>query len=105
MKRTLRGALITVLAFALVLGALWFGIAQVDQRDLSEQAASLKEAVRRATMLCYAVEGRYPSSADELRERYGLAYDEEKFIVALDSFASNLLPDIRVLRVGGGEYD
>lgn len=105
MRNTVRGALITALVFALVAGTLWIGVAQVDQRDEREQAQTLKAAVRRATMLCYAVEGRYPTGADELCERYGLSYDRDKFIIAFDSFASNLLPSIRVLKVGGGAYD
>ena len=105
MKRTLRGVLITLGAFALVVGALWIGVAQVNTRDSREQATALRDAVRRATMLCYAVEGRYPTSADELCERYGLPFDHDRFIVAMDSFTSNLFPDIRVLSVGGGEYD
>ncbi|MEG0996542.1 MAG: hypothetical protein RSH26_06225, partial [Clostridia bacterium] len=59
----------------------------------------------RATMLCYAVEGRYPASVEELRAHYGLAYDESRFIVSLDGFASNLLPNISVIPVGGAQYE
>lgn len=105
MNRTLRGVLMTLLTFAVIVGVLWVGVSQVDTRDDSEQATVLKSAVRRATMLCYAVEGRYPANAQELCERYGLTYDHDRYIVAFDSFASNLFPDIRVLKVGGGEYD
>ena len=47
------------------------------------------------------MEGRYPESAEELCQHYGLSYDEDKYIVQLDSFASNLLPDIRILTIGG----
>ena len=66
---------------------------------LAQDAA--ENSVRRAAILCYAVEGRYPDSAEELCQHYGLSYDENKYIVQLDSFASNLLPDIRILTIGG----
>ena len=105
MNRTLRGALITLLAFLVVVGALWIGLKQVDTRGNREQAEALEQAVRRATTLCYAVEGRYPSNAQELCDNYGLAYNRNKYIVVLDSFAANLLPDIRVLSIGGEAYE
>ena len=101
----LRGLLITALVFLLLLCVLWVGLAQVDARSAREQAASLEQAVRRSAMLCYAVEGRYPASAAELRTHYGLAYDDSRFIVRLDGFASNLLPDISVIPVGGAQYE
>lgn len=105
MKNTVRGVVLTLLVFAVIVGVLLIGLNQVDSRSNAEQAEALRQAVRRATTLCYAVEGRYPADARELREHYGLSYDEDKYIVTLDSFASNLFPDIRVLAVGGGAYE
>ncbi len=105
MKSTAKGALITVAMFAAVIAALLFGLSTVNSRGDAEQAESLRQAVRRATTLCYAVEGRYPSGANELCEHYGLSYDDDKYVVVLDSFASNLYPDIRILSVGGEEYE
>ncbi len=104
-RHTARGVLVTALAFLLLVAALWLGLSQLNTRSDREQAAVLREAVRRATVLCYAVEGRYPASVEELCRNYGLTYDRERFIVTLDAFASNLLPDIRVLSVGGAEYE
>ena len=38
-----------------------------------------------------------------IRDRhYGLRYNAERFIVVYDAFASNVLPDIRVLERGAG---
>ncbi len=96
-----KGIVLTLLVFGLMLGALLYGASTVNNASESEQMTALENAVRRAAILCYAVEGRYPDDVEELRQHYGLSYDENKYIVQLDSFASNLLPDIRILTIGG----
>ena len=52
-----------------------------------------------AALTCYAVEGAYPEDLDYLREHYGLAYDQSRYIVNYDAFASNLIPEIFVVEV------
>ena len=96
-----KGALLTVLVFALMIGVLMYGASTVNDVSESEKMAELEDSVCRASILCYAVEGRYPDSAEELCQHYGLSYDDNKYMVQLDSFASNLLPDIRILTIGG----
>ena len=53
-----------------------------------------------AALACYAVEGAYPQSLEALKHGYGLAYNEDAYIVVYDAFASNVMPDIQVLRKG-----
>ncbi len=101
----LRGILITAAAFIAMVLVLVFSLSQVDERNQSEQVKALEDAVMRATLTCYAVEGRYPTSVNYLKENYGIVYNDNQFIVTLDSFASNLLPDIQVLIQGGGMYE
>lgn len=62
----------------------------------------VRTAVRSAALTCYAVEGAYPPDVDYLVEHYGLRYNSERFIVAYDAFASNVVPEIRVLERGSG---
>lgn len=100
-----RGILLTALAFLAMVLALVYALSQVDNRKEAEQAKVLKDAVLRATLTCYAIEGRYPSSIGYLEKNYGIVYNDEKYIVSLDSFASNLLPSIYVLTQGGMSYE
>ena len=58
------------------------------------------DAGRSAALTCYAVEGAYPQSLEALKHGYGLAYNEDAYIVVYDAFASNVMPDIQVLRKG-----
>lgn len=61
------------------------------------------DAVKNAALTCYAVEGTYPEDLQYLRDHYRLAYNQEKFIVEYDAFASNLMPGITVLERGNSE--
>ena len=80
------------LLFALSLGLLnYIGTASEDA-----QIETVKNAVRNAVVTCYAIEGVYPSDVDYLVQNYGLAYDESRFLVSYEAFASNIIPEIRV---------
>lgn len=101
-NRLLRGVAITAAAFLVMLALLMLGLGRVNEQSADAAITAVEASVRRAAALCYAVEGRYPVSAEELCQRYGLVYDRERYVVKLEAFASNLLPDIYVLPVGGG---
>ena len=58
------------------------------------------EAVKNAALTCYAVEGMYPDTIEYLREHYNLTFNEEKFVVYYQPFASNVLPSIKVVERG-----
>ena len=57
----------------------------------------LQDAVLRATVQCYAIEGMYPPDVQYLEDNYGVVYDHDRFIVHYEVFASNILPDITVV--------
>lgn len=96
-----RGLALTAAVFLLTIALLAFGASSVDQKSEREQMQALEDSVRRSVALFYAIEGRYPSDVEELKASYGLRYNEERYLVSLDSFASNLLPDIYIMSVGG----
>lgn len=62
-----------------------------------ESRELVETAVRRAAVQCYAIEGAYPRSLQELRDRYGLSVDEAQWMVDYRYLADNLSPDITVL--------
>lgn len=88
------------------LGALLFlAVAAWMLRGVREAAALsereglrvAEDAVRRAAVSAYALDGAYPATYEDLKERSGIAVDEERYIVFYDAFASNLMPEITVL--------
>ena len=67
-------------------------------KDSTKTAAKelARRALRQAAVSCYAMEGAYPASYEELKARTGLAIDEEKYAVFYEVFASNIMPEITV---------
>ena len=82
----------------LLLGGLSVNTAERAAR--TQETDLIRDAVRSAALTCYAVEGAYPQSLEALKHGYGLAYNEDAYIVVYDAFASNVMPDIQVLRKG-----
>ena len=97
MNRKDLGIIALMLAVLIGCGA---AAGQIGKAQQEEETAMIRDAVRRATLNCYAVEGAYPADVEYLREHYRLAYDESRYIVTLDSFASNTIPDIYVMERG-----
>lgn len=84
----------------LLVGVLLAGIMAdraVAPATRRESRELVETAVRRAAVQCYAIEGAYPRSLQELRDRYGLSVDEAQWMVDYRYLADNLSPDITVL--------
>ena len=90
-----------VLLMALLLGGAWLLITRLGNKSGAAQTEFVTKAVHNAALTCYAVEGAYPDNLEYLRANYGLAYDENRYMVRYDMFASNLMPDISVIEVEG----
>ncbi len=90
-----------VLSIIILLGVLTLilsGSSAVSSRADDEGTKVLEDAIRRATVQCYAVEGAYPPSVNYLVENYGIQIDSEKYHVFYEGFASNIMPQITVIR-------
>ena len=60
----------------------------------------VRDAVKNASLTCYAVEGMYPGDLEYLKQHYNLSYNEDKYIVYYEPLASNLMPSIKVAERG-----
>lgn len=85
--------------FVLVLCLFFFGLNSITSTTKDEQFKATENAVMRAVVHCYALEGMYPPNIEYLEEKYGLTIDHTRYIVDYISFASNLMPDVTVLNV------
>ena len=84
------------LLMALLLTGIWLLVSRVDTAQDDAETRFVSDAIRDAAVTCYAVEGAYPMSLDYLRDNYGLAYDQSRYMVTYDAFASNQMPEIYV---------
>lgn len=95
-----RGLALTLAVFAALFGGAVAAFQKIGSSSENMEEQLVLDAVRRATLTCYAVEGAYPQSLEELERGYGLAYNKDAYIVSYDAFASNIMPNIQVLRKG-----
>lgn len=91
-----RSAMVPAAACAVLLLFL-AALGNLDSGRSEEGKAHLEQALRRACVSCYAVEGIYPPDLDYLKEHYGIQVDDSKYAVIYDAFAENLMPDITVI--------
>ena len=90
----------------LIAGCLYLftvGTGGVAERTKEENLNALVEAVRRASVQCYAIEGRYPPSVEYLEEHYGISIDRKAYNVFYSGWASNIMPDITIIPVAEEE--
>ncbi len=86
-----------VLIFSCLILFLSVGIENVSSASDGESRQILQDAVLRATVQCYAIEGMYPPDMRYLEDHYGVVYDHSRYIVHYEAFAGNILPDIAVI--------
>ena len=84
--------------------AVWMvrGVQDASRLSDEEGLRLAQEAIERAVISCYSLEGVYPATYEDLKAKSGLAIDEEKYIVIYEIFASNIRPSVTVIerRVG-----
>lgn len=95
--KTIAGFAGSVILFAAVAAVVVSGVFKVSKRADEEGAETLRNGIRRASVQCYAIEGRYPPSVQYLTDNYGIQIDEDRYSVFYDGFASNVMPDITVV--------
>lgn len=91
------GCVLSLIFFSAFTGLFLNGMETLAKRTEAEGAQTLRSAIRRACVQCYAIEGRYPPNLSYLTEEYGIQIDEERYDVFYSGFASNVMPDITVI--------
>lgn len=90
---------VVILVFILIAILFLIGVIRIQKSTIDKQQKSLETAIDRDIIQCYCLEGTYPPSLDYLKDHYGLVYDENYFFVDYRPIASNLYPDVTILRI------
>lgn len=98
-KKMVSGYVLSVLAFIAVIVVFGAGMLFFARKADAEGAQTLKKGIQRASVQCYAIEGRYPPNVAYLEENYGISIDRERYNVFYSGFASNIIPDITVNKI------
>ena len=89
-----------ILIFVALIIAFVFLINNITGKGNGRELEIVRDAVKNAALTCYAVEGMYPDDIKYLRDHYNLSFNEEKYVVYYEPFASNVIPAIRVVERG-----
>jgi len=96
-----RGLLIGIAVFVVVIIIFTISLSGFMQKIDARETAMIEDAIRRAVVTCYAIEGRYPESFAYLCDNYGVIVDGNRYHIYYEVFARNIMPAISVYRKGG----
>lgn len=95
-KRFSWQVLVPILSVLIIIGFVIYGVGNVSRSASQERLKAAQQSVTRATVQCYAIEGRYPPDLSYLEKNYGLILDREHYIYHYRLEGSNLMPEIQV---------
>ena len=93
----LRAAILPVLFTAVIMTMIVFGLQQTSDASSAEGLRILEDSIRRAAVMSYAIEGRFPESIEYIEQNFGIHIDRTRYVVHYRVFASNVLPEIAVI--------
>ncbi len=88
-----------MLIFLAIVGIVFYAVGNLSRDSEAQRLEAVEQAVVRASVQCYAIEGRYPSGVRYLSEHYGLALQENRYIYHYERIADNIMPKIQVLSI------
>lgn len=91
-----------LLLFAAVVAVL-LSLGTVNDKQQSETLKQVEDAVNKAVISCYSIEGKYPATLAYAEENYGLQIDHSRYHVFYEIFADNIMPEITVVEIGTAE--
>lgn len=97
-RYVLKSIVIPAVLCVALLSLLILAVYKFNELSIEQDRQLTYAAIRKATVQCYADEGRYPTELDYLIENYNLNIDTETFSVSYDCAAANVSPNISVFR-------
>ena len=99
-KNQILGYFLSVAVMLALISTFAAAVLSFSGKTRSREEETLKKAVTRASVQCYAIEGRYPPSVEYLEENYGVQINRDKYNLFYNGFASNVMPEITVIPIG-----
>ena len=93
-----RNIILSVILFLLVLFLILALVSSWSEGSLDEQQRNLEQALTQGAVHCYALQGSYPESLEQLLEQYNITYDESRFFIDYRAEGQNMMPEISVIR-------
>lgn len=95
-------AILTTL-IVIYFAAAYFGIERYQKGLNASQTETMRLAIERAAVQCYAVEGQYPPDVKYLERHYGIRLNEKQYLYDYFVFSSNIRPSVDVIQRRGSK--
>lgn len=92
--------LIQFLIFGFVIAIFYVGFTNTSKQVNDQDLLRVKEAVQKAALECFSIEGSYPTTVEYLEEHYGLYLQKDIYSIRYEFVAGNLMPMTNVYRKG-----
>ncbi|MEA4919669.1 MAG: hypothetical protein VB078_01905 [Clostridiaceae bacterium] len=99
MRKTSLFALLSAAVFTAVVILFMSGVSTVARNNDASALEAMRQSLYKAAITCYAIEGAYPQSYEYISQHYGVQIDTTKYAVHYEIFASNIMPDITVVKL------
>ncbi len=90
----------TVVIFLAALCVFWYGFSHISQANDTQNLQTMRAAIRKSIVSCYAIEGVYPPDVRYLENHYGIVINHSRYIVRYDFAGANIMPSVEVLEKG-----
>ena len=95
----LRAAVLPVLFTLSIIVFIVMGLHRTEVASRTEGLRILEDSIRRAVVMSYAVEGRFPESLEYIEQNFGIHIDRTRYVVHYSVFAPNIFPEIVVIQL------
>lgn len=99
-KKLISGPVFGVLLFVFCFVFFLIAIANVSDEVDENEIKALENAIDKAVLTCYAIEGEYPENIEYIEKNYGVVIDHNKFFVAYNILGPNVRPDVMIAPIG-----
>ena len=93
------GVMLSAAIFALIVGVFLIYLNSLSEHSGSESKKITEQAIHRALISCYAIEGVYPSSVEYLEENYGVLIDHSRYEINFQTAGANVIPAVELIEV------
>ena len=96
-KSPIKRLILSIGFFVLLFVFFLYATGSLSKGNVDRQKESLSNAINKDIVYHYATTGNYPTSLNQIRELYGLTYDEDLFFVDYDVRGQNIVPTVTII--------
>jgi competence protein ComGC len=91
-------SIVLIIVSLVIILSAYNAMSSISSNRSEESIKALEDALMKASVQCYALEGGYPPDLEYLSDNYGVILDLETYYYHYDLQGSNIAPMIKVIK-------